>query len=208
VSWDPYLDLETGVLRNRLGITTSTELAQAEIDFTTVRIAQLGRRPLPGHYDLDHLRAFHRVIFGDVYDWAGQLRTVRLGKARRVFCPPQHIESEAAEIFEWLAEQRFLRGLDRTTFVDNLTELLSEINYLHPFREGNGRTQRAFLGQLANDAGYELDWTKLDPQANDDAARSALDGDLRPLRAMLESLVHARDTGAPPLPPPAPRRGR
>jgi len=99
-----------------------------------------------------------------------------------VFCPPQHIESEAAEIFEWLAEQRFLRGLDRTTFIDNLTELLSEINYLHPFREGNGRTQRAFLGQLANDAGYELDWTKLDPQANDDAACSALDGDLRPLR--------------------------
>jgi fido (protein-threonine AMPylation protein) len=65
VTWDPYLDLETGVLRNRLGITDPAELRRVEASFSGVRVAQLLGNPLPGAYDLDHLRAFHRVVFGD-----------------------------------------------------------------------------------------------------------------------------------------------
>lgn len=88
MSWDPYLDLRSGVLRNRLGITDAAELAGAEAELTGYRLMELRTRPLPGSYDLPHLQAFHRYIFGDVYDWAGELRTVPLGKGGALFCPP------------------------------------------------------------------------------------------------------------------------
>ncbi len=93
------------------GITDAGELAQAEADFTSVRITQLRRHPLPGRYALPPLQAFHRHIFGDVYDWAGELRTVSLGKGG-LFCLPQHLISFGEEVFGKLARAEYLRGLD------------------------------------------------------------------------------------------------
>src|SRR5262249_12963421 len=148
-------------------------------------------------YDLAHLRAFHRHIFGDVYDWAGELRTVRIGKGGALFCPPDELLTTADEIFGRLAAADYLRGLQRAEFTDRLTELLADLDGLHPFREGNGRTQRAFLAQLARDAGYRLRWSRMDPATNATASRTARDGDTGPLRAMLESLVDHERPGRP-----------
>ncbi|MFR9806912.1 Fic/DOC family protein [Pseudonocardia sp. RS010] len=193
MSWDPYLDLRTGVLRNRLGLTDSVTLAAAEADFTAARLAGLELRPVPGSYDLPHLQAFHWHVFGDVYPWAGQLRTVALGKGR-LFCPPDELERRAADLFAGLARHDHLRGRDRTGFVTGLTALLAGINDLHPFREGNGRTQRAFLGQLARDAGRRIRWAALDPAENVRASVAAHEGDLGPMWTMLDRLV-ATDPG-------------
>ena len=190
MSWDPCLDLEAGVLRNRLGITDRGELARTEAALTASRIYDLRRTPLPGDYDLAHLQAFHRYIFGDVYDWAGELRTVSIGRGA-LFCLPQHLVSTAAEIFGALASNGYLRHLPRRAFVDALTELLADINALHPFREGNGRAQRAFLAQLARDAGYTIRWAVMDPTGNVDASRAAHRGDNTLLRALLDQLVDA-----------------
>ena len=192
---DPYLDPETGVLRNRLGISDPDELEAADADFSAVRLAGLGQQRLPGDYDLAHLQRFHERIFGDVYPWAGQLRTVGIAKAG-VFCLPQHLESFAAEVFDRLACVDYLRGRDRETFIDGLTGLLADLNALHPFREGNGRTQRAFCAQLARDAGHHLRWAAMDPRENLEASRVSLAGDNRPLRAMLEPLVDRPDPTA------------
>jgi cell filamentation protein len=189
VSGDPYLDPRSGIFRNRLGLTNRAELATAEKRLTTARIGQLRKRRLPGTYDLVHLRAFHWTIFQDVYPWAGQLRTVLIVKAGASFCLPRQIESTAADVFGRLAEAHHLRGRTRESFLDGLTTLLSEVNALHPFREGNGRTQRAFLSQLARDAGYRLRWEHVDRDANIDAARAAADGDLVPMRALLDPVV-------------------
>lgn len=218
MSWDPYLDRQTGVLHNRLGITDAGELAQAEADFTSVRITQLRRHPLSGRYDLPHLQAFHQHIFGDVYDWAGELRTVSLGKGG-LFCLPQHLISFSEEVFGKLVRAEYLRGLDRPDFVDGLTELLADINALHPFREGNGRTQRSFLTQLARDARHTIRWSVMDPAVNVAASRAAHRGDNNALRAMLDQLVdHPEESastgrGQPPDPrkpgddfPPRPSR--
>lgn len=188
MSWDPYLDLQTGVLRNRLGITDPDSLAAAEADFTSARIAQLRRRPLAGRYDLPHLQGFHRHIFGDLYDWAGELRMVSIGKGG-LFCLPQHLVSFGEEVFGRLARAGYLRELTRKAFVDQLTALLADINALHPFREGNGRTQRAFLAQLARDAGHRIRWAAMDPAANIAASRAAHRGDNTLLRDVLEQLV-------------------
>jgi cell filamentation protein len=189
VSGDPYLDPRSGVFRNRLGLTDRVELATAEKRLTTARIGQLRQRRLPGRYDLDHLRAFHWTIFQDVYPWAGQLRTVLIVKAGASFCLPHQIVNTAADVFGRLATVHHLRGRNRDGFLDGLTSLLAEVNALHSFREGNGRTQRAFLGQLARDAGYRLRWEHVDRDANIDAARAAADGDLSPMRALLDPVV-------------------
>ena len=189
MSGDPYLDPRSGVFRNRLGLTDRAELATAEKRFSATRVDQLKSRRLPGRYDLDHLRAFHWTIFQDVYPWAGQLRTVLIVKAGASFCLPHQIVETAADVFGRLIADDHLRGRDRDGFLDGLAALLAEINALHPFREGNGRTQRAFLSQLARDAGFRLDWAAVDRDANIDAARAAADGDLGPMRALLDPVV-------------------
>ena len=191
MTWDPYLDLQSGLLRNRLGITDARQQRHVEAELTASRIYDLIRSPIPGAYDLAHLRAFHRQIFQDLYDWAGELRTVSIGRGR-LFSLPQHLEADAAELFGWLARAEYLRGRDRAAFVVDLAELYADLNALHPFRDGNGRTQRAFLGQLAVDAGHPIHWAAMDPAENNAASKAAQAGDNDALRALLDLLVHRR----------------
>lgn len=185
---DPYLDPASGVLRNLLGITDPDELAQVEAALSASRLIDLERQRLPGIYDLDHLRVFHRYILGDVYEWAGELRTVSIAKGS-VFCLPQHLTAYAADVFARLAVADRLRGLNREQFIVRLAEFLADVNALHPFREGNGRAQRAFFSQLAHDAGHHIDWIRMDPDRNESASAAAHHGDLVPLSEMLGDLI-------------------
>ncbi|MFJ9741366.1 Fic/DOC family protein [Streptomyces sp. NPDC101166] len=132
--------------------------------------------PLPGAYDLGHLQAFHAAIFGDIHPWAGELRTVNIAK-RTPFCPARNLVSYAGEVFGRLASSGHLRDLPRQEFVVRLAELYGDMNVLHPFREGNGRAQRAFLAQLSTAAGYDLNWSGMDPQRNEDASVKSFLGD-------------------------------
>ena len=188
MSIDPYVDPATGLLRNRLGIDKPQLLREAEAGLTLAAIQDLGTRLLPGSYDLPQLQAFHREIFGDIYPWAGQIRTVAIAKTD-LFCLPQHIEPYAHGVFAELANEKFLRGLGRDVFVDRVTHYFAEVNAIHPFREGNGRTQRAFFGQLAREAGWPIDWSNLDAQVNTDASVAALRGNNSILRDMLDRFV-------------------
>lgn len=185
---DPYCDPETGLLVNRLGITTQSELERVERDLTSFALLRIRDRPLPGQYDLAHLQDFHQAIFADLYPWAGEIRTVAISKGN-LFCLPQFIEPSAKAIFGALRDERKLRGLSRHLFLDRLAHYLGEVNALHPFREGNGRAQRAFFAQLARDAGYHLDWRHLNAQRNTDASIAAMHGDEAPLRDMLSELI-------------------
>jgi cell filamentation protein len=185
---DPYIDPQTGVLWNRLGIADPATLAEVEADLTTARAIWLADHPIPGSYDLAHLRTFHHLLFGDIYEWAGELRTVRIAKTD-LFCMPQFLESNAAQIFEALRDEAWLCNLSHPQFVERLAYHLGEVNALHPFREGNGRAQRAFFAQLSRDAGWEVRWSRLDGRTNDNASRASLQGDLDPLRALLNTLV-------------------
>lgn len=187
---DPYTDPATGVLHNRLGITDPIRLSQAEAGLTHAALADLAVRGLPGSYDLTHLCGFHREIFGDLYPWAGEIRTVTIARTEP-FCLPQHIESYAGEVFAALADERYLGGLDRDALLNRLTHYFAEVNAIHPFREGNGRTQRAFFRQLSRTAGWRLDWSALTPTANEAASKSSLRGDNQPLRNLLAALVSA-----------------
>jgi cell filamentation protein len=192
MTWDPYLDLESGVLHNLLRITDGAELRRVEASLTASRIYDLIREPISGDYDVVHLQVFHQHIFQDVYDWAGELRTVLLGRGTALFSRPEHLRADADELFSWLARTDHLRGRSRAEFVDGLTELHSDLNALHPFRDGNGRAQRAFLGQLARDAGHPIRWVGLEAEENAIASKAAHQGDDQPLHAMLDRLVERR----------------
>ena len=188
MSDDPYVYPGTDVLRNMQGIHDGLELEQLEARLTFLRGLQLASGPIAGEYDLAHLKAFHRYLFAGLYEWAGEPRTVALAKTD-LFCLPEHIESYGTEIFNKLAAEDRLRSLDREIFIDRLAHYLGDVNALHPFRDGNGRAQRAFFTQLAADAGHRLDWQLLDPQRNTDASVAAMQGDEAPMRNLLDEIT-------------------
>jgi cell filamentation protein len=185
---DPYSDPVTGVLYNKLGLGTAAGLEAAEREITHAALILLDESPVSPSYDLPHLQEIHNRILGDIYEWAGQIRTVAIAKGA-MFCLPQYIDSSAAVIFGELHDEDCLRGLRRDAFVGRLAHYLGEVNALHPFREGNGRAQRAFFGQLARDAGFTLAWQHLDPARNVKASAAIMRGDREPMREMLDALT-------------------
>jgi len=111
-SHDNYIDPASGVLKNRLGITDAATLEQAEAALVATRSYELSQTPLKGRFDLAHLQAIPRYLFGDVYEWAGQLRTIDLSKGGQRFAHHAHIGRAAAPIFKQLAEEKHLAELD------------------------------------------------------------------------------------------------
>jgi cell filamentation protein len=173
---DPYLE-GSGVLKNRLGITDQSTLEQAEADIVAVRSFELSQKPLLGHFDLAHLRAIHRHLFSDLYDWAGELRTIDISKGGNLFAHHARIEGAAATIFRQLAGEELLSRLGPDAFSDRAAYYLGELNALHPFREGNGRAQREFISHLAQASGYYLAWEGIDPAALLAASIASFHGD-------------------------------
>jgi cell filamentation protein len=186
---DPYVYPGTGVLRNNLAIRDQQELSLAEADIVRTALAVLTSRPLPGDCDLVHWQAFHRRIFGGLYPWAGELRTVQIAKPNAFYARPEHIVGYAQGIFAELARENRLKGLDRTAFVERLTHYHAEMYAVHPFREGNTRSLRAFLGQLAGEAGHQIAWEHLDHEQSFAANVRSLNGENDQLRELLDAIV-------------------
>lgn len=186
VSDDPYV-LPNGVLINKLGITTTAELNAAETELVTIRLAMLTESPIVGDFDLSHLQAIHGFLFQDVYPWAGQLRVVDIGKNDTAFMPHQAIPDMAALIHDELHAEHLLAGLDAREFSERAAYYLARINLMHPFREGNGRTQRELIQQLANRAGYFINWAGVSQEAMKQACIASIETqDLGPLRRIIQ----------------------
>lgn len=186
---DPYVYPGSGVLRNNVEIHDQQELSQAEADIVRAALAVLACSPLPGDYDLAHWRAFHRRIFGGLYPWAGELRTVQIAKPNAFYARPEHIAGYAQAIFAELAREDRLKGLGRAAFLERLTHYHAEMYAVHPFREGNTRSLRAFLSQLAGQAGHRISWERLDHEQSFAANVASLNGQNEQLRALLEPIV-------------------
>lgn len=188
-SQDPYTYPDSTVLRNKFGTRSTNKLARLEYAATAARLDEMRRWPPPALFDLNELRRLHGHIFQDVYDWAGSIRSVDIAKAGQMFCRPAFLESEGNRLADALATERLLRGLDRKTFVERLAEHYGDWNALHPFRDGNGRSTREFFRQLAKQAGFELDLTKIERGAWNEASARSFKGDTKPLRDVLAAAV-------------------
>lgn len=152
----------TNVLINLPGIRDPDKLNQFERVHTYLRLVELQHNPIKGKFDFDHLKEIHRYIFQDVYPFAGQIRDENIAKDYFTFAPYPFIEKEANRLFDSLKDENFLSGLEIDPFSQRSAYYMAELNVLHPFREGNGRTIREFIRQLAYEAGYSLDWRKRD----------------------------------------------
>jgi cell filamentation protein len=183
---DPYCYPGSSVLRNRLDLRT-----QAELDaFETFITAQRADEPLPrGRLSYSHYRAIHRHLFQDVYPWAGRIRTVRIAKQGSMFAYPEHIDREMQRLFRALAAGRFFRSLDAPTFAKKAAHFLAELNAIHPFRDGNGRTQLTFLALLAERAGHPLDLDRLRPAAVLKATIQSFEGKEQALVRVIGNLI-------------------
>jgi cell filamentation protein len=183
---DAYCYPGTSVLKNRANLRTQAELDLFEEEST----AQRFNEPLPaGKFDARHLRAVHKHLFQDVYSWAGKFRTVRISKGGNAFCFPENIERELGRLFADLADQKTLCRLAAADFAEKAAHFLAELNAIHPFREGNGRTQLAFLTALADQAGHPFALELLDPEAMLKATIASFGGSLTPLANLIGRLI-------------------
>jgi cell filamentation protein len=190
---DPYVDPSSGVLRNLVGAVTVRRLERAEADLVEARYVDLAKQAIEPTGDLLELRRIHRSLFQDVYAWAGEVRTVDIRKnveGGEYFVPVSMIERAAVFTAQELREDDHLRGMRRTTFVERLAHHYDQLNYIHPFREGNGRAQRVFWDRIARDAGWRLSWIRVTGAVNDAACRIATERrDLMPLIEMFDRVV-------------------
>lgn len=150
----------TNVLKNKLGIQEQERLRTFERKLTMLRLLDLVDKPINGMFDLKHLQAIHKYIFQDIYDWAGEIRKVDIAK-ENMFCNVLFIERQADEIFRKLRKEKYLADLKQEELAKRLAYFFSEINALHPFREGNGRSQREFIRCLAKKNGYIISFANI-----------------------------------------------
>jgi cell filamentation protein len=187
---DPYLYPGTDTLRNRLGLKDDAALLQAERMLTHARGREAARMSFP--LDADGYRALHEHLFQDLYEWAGQDRTVNIGKGGSLFAHAPYVANALSAVFKDLAASNQLQGLSREDFFDRLGHHMNELNAIHPFREGNGRTMRHHATQLAREAGHPFRIAAIDKQAWMEASRHGFTtGDHQPFSAVLAA-AHER----------------
>lgn len=196
---DPYLIPGTRTLINKFGIRDAEKLQDLESAiYIRLNVASL----LPkGDLDYNHLKSIHQHLFGKLYDWAGQERTVDIIKGHSHFARKEFIAKESNKLFLKLRTDRYLQNLNHTDFCRKLSFYFNEINAAHPFREGNGRTLRAFFDVLSERAGYRLAWENLSLKEYVAANINGFNGDYAPLAKLFEQiaipLVRSQEAGLP-----------
>lgn len=179
----------TSVLVNKLGIQNQAQLDESETLIVGVKSLQFELSPFPELMNFDYYKRLHRFLFDMLYDWAGIVRSVELRKQHTHFCRADNIESLAGRMFSRIEELDYLCGLPREDFITELTDFYTNLNYLHPFREGNGRTQRLYFRQLAQRAGYKLDFSSIDRDEMMIATIHAASGITDTLKKLFDEIV-------------------
>ena len=196
-AWNSYIDQESGCLHNLLGIKDQKELSSAEAALVLIRCYELEcafiDQPVNKAFDFEHLKGIHKHLFQDVYEWAGQVRRANIGKGNTCFLPYQGIEEEANSLFSKLKQHDYLKGMSPDEFSKNAGHYMGEINYIHPFREGNGRTQREFINQLAQHSGYYIEWKNVSKGKMILASIEAERRNTRPLAELIHENLVDRD---------------
>ena len=151
----------TNILKNKLNIRDIEVLHEAERDYSSVRQAELTNRGVTGDFSFKHLCSIHKHLFQDIYTWAGKTRTVDISKGT-IFCLVQFIEEQFDDLYRKLKKENFLLDItDKREMSVRLAFYLGELNMIHPFREGIGRTQRMYIEQLCQNNGrFEIDFTE------------------------------------------------
>jgi cell filamentation protein len=183
---DPYCYPRTTVLKNLLNIRDQDTLEAFEVEISTLRAEE----PLPeSNFDAAHYCAVHHHLFQDVYEWAGQYRMVRTSKGGNAFCFPEHIPAQMDALFQWLHGGDVFIERTSEAFLQEIGRFLGELNAIHPFRDGNGRSQMAFIGLLGATFGHPFAFERLDRNRFLTAMITSYFGDREPLILELRNLL-------------------
>jgi cell filamentation protein len=184
-----YTDPKTGILRNLADITDPDDLLFFESVAVAKRIQELYEKPVRIK-GIDSLLSIHRHLFQDVYSWAGKRRKVEISKAGKQFFPTSHFDNAFRFIDTLISDYRSISKGNNMQIAEKLAEILDNVNYLHPFREGNGRAQREFLRLLALEKGLALN---LNPPDNKNVYDQYMDGtinsDIKTLTKLILNLI-------------------
>jgi cell filamentation protein len=184
-----YTDPKTGILRNLADITDPDVLLFFESGAVAKRIQELYEKPIKIK-GADSLLSIHRHLFQDVYSWAGEKRKVEISKAGKQFFPTTHFDNAFRFIDTLISDYKNISKEDKLQIAEKLAEILDNVNYLHPFREGNGRTQREFLRLLASEKGLTLN---LNPPDNknvyDQYMQGTINSDVKTLTKLILELI-------------------
>ena len=159
-----YCYPNSNVLKNKLNIMDATKLQKVETQLVLIKLYELRQKGITGDFSPRHLIGIHLFIFGDLYPFAGVLRTENIAKDHFRFAEWEFIEEELNRLSRLLQSENYLAGLSKEDLAKRLAYYLSELNVLHPFREGNGRTIREFIRQLALKNGYRFNLAKISAQ--------------------------------------------
>ncbi|AKK01308.1 MULTISPECIES: putative adenosine monophosphate-protein transferase Fic [Pseudomonas] len=187
VGEDAYCYPGSTILRNKLDIRDESTLSEAEQQLSAIAADNVEFSPPP--YSLGYLQGIHQVLFCDLYEWAGQLRTVGMAKQDTRFCQPSFMEAQAGKIFKGMAAQNWFEGMGRADLINAVAEAYSEINVIHPFREGNGRAQRILFEHLIMNAGFEISWWGIEKEQWIDANIAAYHCMLEPMQHVFEKCI-------------------
>ena len=188
-----YTDPKTGILRNLQDITEPDVLLFVESGAVTKRLQELYENPITVE-SIDSLFEIHRHLFQDIYVWAGKKRTVEINKDGKQFFPTSHFVRAFRYIDQLVAEFKQIPKADKKLLAEKLAEILDKVNYLHPFREGNGRTQREFLRLLALEKGLILNLNPPDDQKVYELyMKGTIESDVRTLTELVFELMNRND---------------
>ena len=155
---DRYVYPGTDILINRFGCRNADTLYKIEAESTAGNLAYLQFHPIDGSFDFQHLKDIHRFIFKDIYDWAGEIRDVDIGK-NNLFCRVPFIEEYSKTVFKDFYSSCYEQKTNKETFLEAFSSHYADMNALHPFRDGNGRAQREFARELCLKCGFVFDLT-------------------------------------------------
>jgi cell filamentation protein len=184
-----YTDPNTGLLRNLQGITDPEVLLFVESGAVTKRLQELYQTPIKIK-GVDSLFEIHRHLFQDIYSWAGKKRTVEISKDGKQFFPTSHFDNAFRYIDQIINEFKKIPKENKKLLADKLAEILDNVNYLHPFREGNGRTQREFLRLLALEKGLTLNLNPPDEiSVYDRYMKGTIESDMHTLTVLISERI-------------------
>lgn len=186
VMTDDYCYNDTDVLINLLNITNKKDLFNAERDLVSLRTYELCENPIKCNFNFDYLKSIHKFLFQDLYEWAGNIRNCNIAK-QNLFCLSEHIDSYAKDIFDKLKKENYYMDYDYNTKIDKMVQLFADINALHPFREGNGRSQRKFIEDLAMEIGINLDLTIVSEKEMIIASHDSINGNYEKLKTIFNN---------------------
>lgn len=179
----------TTVLKNKFGIKKQDELDKVEQVVTASLLAKAFVDISFKNVDFKFYKMLHQYVFSDIYDWAGKNRNVNMSKKGTLFCDYKKIDKLGDDIFSNLRKNNYLKSFSDDIFLDEFTGLYCSLNYLHPFREGNGRIQRLFLSMMLNYIGKSINFTKIDKDLFLIATIKSASGDIFLLRDIFKEHI-------------------